>query len=302
MRTRAIYSLLILFALLARHNVQSQGSLNLLRAEKELKEDFKAINLGQTDSARLVISLVFREELRLALNIRGSDTYGWDSLKYIAKVESPDGLFRLYNWNIPLTGGGNRYFCLIQFKGALKKIPPVALSDRSSSITEPGQFRGDSLRWFGALYYKVIPFELKDAKTSYILLGWLGISNEVSGKIMEVLTLDSKGTPAFGETVFPDYGDGHSTRIIFRFSSSSAMSLRYLLQPLPGKPLWNSRKKIYESDNHPRWMLVFDHLVPMDPQLEGQFKFYVPASETAEGFVYENYKWKYIKEFDARNP
>jgi len=49
-------------------------------------------------------------------------------------------------------------------------------------------------------------------------------------------------------------------------------------------------------------MIVFDHLLPLDPQLEGQYKFYVPSSETAEGFIYENFSWKYVPEFDALNP
>ena len=288
--------------LLVPQNVKPQGTFNLIKAEQELKEIFKGINMGDNDNTRLVLSLSFQKHLRLALTLQGSAAYAWDSLKYVAKVESPDGLFRLYNWNVPLISGGNRYFCLIQFKGALKKIPAVALTDGSDSIKAPETFRGDSMHWYGALYYKIIPFEVKDKKTSYLLMGWLGINNEISGKIIDVLTLDNKGAPKFGGAVFPDYRDGSFSRILFRFSSSASMSMRYQMQSMTAKPVWNSRKREYESDDKSRWMIVFDHMVPMDPQLEGQYKFYVPASETAEGFVFENYSWKYIKEFDARNP
>ena len=287
---------------LVPQKVRPQGAFDLIRAEQELKEIFKGISQAENDSTRIILSLNFQKHLRLALNLHGSSSYSWDSLKNIAKVESPDGLFRLYNWNVPLISGGNRYFCLIQFKGTLKKIPPIALTDRSGSIAEPEKFGGDSLKWFGALYYKVIPFQLKDKRTSYILLGWEGFSNEISGKVIDILTLDNNCVPEFGARVFPGYRDGNFSRIIFRFSSSAGMSLRYQLQTLPGKPVWNSRKRKYESDKTSRWMIVFDHMVPIDPQLEGQYKFYVPASETAEGFIYENFSWEYIKEFDARNP
>ncbi|MCX6283237.1 MAG: hypothetical protein NTW31_03230 [Bacteroidetes bacterium] len=279
-----------------------QSNFSLKKTEQDLKDVFKTISQAENDSSRLEISLKFQKQLRFALAHSGSADYPWDSLKFVSRTESPDGSFRLYNWNVPLLSGNNRYFCLIQFKGSMKKMPVVALTDFSLSITEPGQFSGDSLHWYGALYYKVIPFELRDKKKAYILLGWNGISKEISGKIIEVLTLGSNGAPAFGSPVFPAYLDGKLLRIVFRYASTTVMNLRYQLQALPGKPKWNGKKKEFTNNTRSQWMIVFDHLVPMDPQLAGQYQFYVPASETAEGFVYENFQWKYIGEFDARNP
>ena len=279
-----------------------QSTVSLKKAEQDLREAFTAIGQSENDSTRLALSLAFQQQLRFVLSYSGSADYPWDSLKFVAKTESPDGSFRLYNWNVPLLGGSNRYFCLLQYKGSMKKLPVVALTDFSGSVTEPGQFSGDSLHWYGALYYKVIPFELKDKSKAYILLGWDGISKEISGKIIEVLTLGSNGAPSFGSPVFYGYLDGKLLRIVFRYASSAGMNLRYQLQVLPGKPKWNAKKKEYTNSTSSQWMIVFDHLVPMDPQLAGQYQFYVPASETAEGFVYENFRWKYIGEFDARNP
>jgi len=302
MRINSLYSFLILLLIQAPIVADSQGTLILKKTEQELKRTFTLINQGETDSARLALSHEFQKQFRMALSIPGSVKYPWDSLKNVAKIESPDGLFRLYNWNVPLISGSNRYFCLFQFKGSLKKIPAMALSDFSDSVSEPGYFNGDSLHWYGALYYKVIPFEMKNKKTAYILLGWDGISREISGKLIEVLAFDDNGAPKFGASVFPDYEDGKLQRIIFRFSSSAGMSLRYKFQTLPGKAVWNSKKREYTTETESRWMIVFDHLMPLDPQLEGQYKLYVSASESAEGFVYENYSWNYVREFDARNP
>ncbi|MCX6282588.1 MAG: hypothetical protein NTU51_11565 [Bacteroidetes bacterium] len=302
MRPSACCLLLFLFLALSHPGVRSQGLDGLRSREKELKEAFGSILPGETDSLRLAFSKDFQEQLRSALFLKGSADYPWDSLKHVAKIESPDGSFRLYNWNVPMTGGGNRYFCMLQFKGILKNLPAVALTDKSDSIPGPEYCKSDSLHWYGSLYYKVIPFDLKNKQKAYILLGWNGISSEISGKIIEVLTFPVNGVPVFGSPVFPDYMDGRQLRILFRFASTSGMSLRYQLQTIPSRPVWNSRKKEYTAETRSQWMIIFDHLVPMDPQLEGQYKFYVPASETAEGFFYENYHWNYVKEFDARNP
>ena len=279
----------------------SQASFRLGKAEQEMKELFGSIGLGSTDSARLSLSRDFQKQLRLALNLPGSETYPWDSLKNLAKLESPDGLFRLYNWNVPSVRGGNKYFCIIQFKGALKKLKPVALTDHSDSIHDPSTYAADSMNWYGALYYKIIPFNITRKQIAYILLGWEGLNNEVNNKLIEVMTTGD-GKPEFGKAVFTGYKDGKQLRIIFNYASSASMSLKYSLQTIPGKPQWNERKREFESKRKQVSMIVFDHLLPLDPQLEGQYKFYVPSSETAEGFIYENFSWKYVPEFDALNP
>ncbi len=296
------FLLLLLLLMIDSHKLQCQSSFSLIKTEIELKEIFSGISHGKTDSARLALSLDFLNQLRIALSLEGSADYAWDSLKYVAKIESPDGLFRLYNWNVPLISGGNRYYGLIQFKGSLRKFLPVTLCDHSDTIKEPEYKICDSADWYGALYYKIIPFKMKDKKNAFILLGWDGIDSEIGSKLIEVLVFDKKGVPKFGAPVFPGYLDGKLSRIIFRHSSSTGMSLSYRQQSIPGKPVWNSKKREYETNNKTRLMIVFDHLSPMQPQLEGQYKFYVPASETAEGFIYENFNWKYIGEFDAMNP
>ena len=279
----------------------SQGNLKLLRAEKELQEIFSGIREAGTDSSEIAQSLGFQEMLKLALSLPGSYSYSWDSLKHIAKLTSPDNKFRIYNWNLPLHAGGNRYFAILQFKDSPKSKPPVILKDFSDSITEPSTFTGDSLHWPGALYYKIIPFESSPGKISYILFGWDGLSKDISSKVIEVLSFEGPA-PVFGLPVFHGYKESKEKRVIFRFSSTATMSLKYQVQKIPSKPEWNSRKKEYETIEKSGLMIIFDHLMPMDPQLEGQYRFYVPAAETAEGFVYGKYSWNYVKEFDALNP
>lgn len=56
-------------------------------------------------------------------------------------------------------------------------------------------------------------------------------------------------------------------------------------------------------------MIVFDRLSPIDTRtskyaanLDGQYQFYVPESNVFDGFIFENGKWYFVKDIDARNP
>jgi len=56
-------------------------------------------------------------------------------------------------------------------------------------------------------------------------------------------------------------------------------------------------------------MIIFDRLSPIDPRtskysanLEGQFQFYVPESNIYDAFIFENGRWNFVKDVDARNP
>jgi hypothetical protein len=279
----------------------AQVSAELRRTEQSLKQSFASITADKDDRIRIGQSLSFQGQLTLALKFRGSWSYSWDSLKYLARLESPDGIFRIFNWNVPLANGSNRYYCIIQFRNNLKNDSLITLTDRSDSISDPEHFIGNSMNWYGALYYKIIPFEMRERGKAYLLLGWDGISHEISSKMIEVLTFDKQNHPQFGASVFPDFKDGKQYRIIFRFSSNTGMSLRYQLQKVPGKVKWNAKKREFDQSGKILFMIVCDHLVPLEPQLEGQYQFYVPSSEVADGFLYENYSWKFIPEFDAVN-
>ena len=56
-------------------------------------------------------------------------------------------------------------------------------------------------------------------------------------------------------------------------------------------------------------MIVFDRLAPIDTRngsttadLTGQYQFYAPETNILDAFVFENGKWVFVKDVDARNP
>jgi hypothetical protein len=76
------------------------------------------------------------------------------------------------------------------------------------------------------------------------------------------------------------------------------VSLRYDEQSFFARKNSKSRKqKRYNKD-----MIIYDRLRPMDENLSGQFEYYVPETNIFDGFVFNNGKWVFIKDIDARNP
>ena len=68
-------------------------------------------------------------------------------------------------------------------------------------------------------------------------------------------------------------------RVIFEYSASCNMSLKY-----------NSKKD----------SIIFDHLSPTEPQLEGQFQYYC-NDMSYDGFGFKHGRWNYGMDLDATN-
>lgn len=48
-------------------------------------------------------------------------------------------------------------------------------------------------------------------------------------------------------------------------------------------------------------MILFDRLVPLSTSLEGQKQFYVPETNIFDAFIFENGRWVFMEDIDARN-
>ena len=79
------------------------------------------------------------------------------------------------------------------------------------------------------------------------------------------------------------------------------MSMKYEKQTVATNKHWNSKKRIFEYSLDEKLMIVCDRMVPLDPQLEGQYQYYVPAGDIFDAFVYQNYCWKYMAGIETRN-
>jgi TonB family protein len=236
----------------------------------------KVVN-ANNDTERLMSNDSFVIALEKVLQKEESFRMDFDSLKQTGILLSPDHAFRMITWNLPFDDETHKYYCYIQVPARKKKKYAVyKLTDKSDQISSPQRKSLDKNNWFGALYYEIIPFPV-NGKMYYTLLGWDGNNSLTRKKIIDVLYFASNGEPKFGDDIFFK-GKIPAKRVIFEYAAQAAMSLRY----------------------HPeRNQIVFDHLSPSQPEMEGMFQYYGPDF-SYDAFEWEKGKWVYKEDVDVR--
>ena len=257
-----------------------------------------------------------------------SINYDLSELKFVKVLTSKDKKFRVFTWVIPFTDRTYGYRGITQSYNQYKKeFVSYKLTDKGDKL---GFAQNKSLsikKWYGAYYYKIIETK-RGSKKFYTLLGWRGISRTVQSKIIEVVTVKSKGNITFGYNIFDirnyEYfgkGNRSSKRLIFKFSTQGNMYLNYDYQTIVIASKSKSKssykkKKSYKSgfnaqsspdkakvktkslkDN----MIVLDRLVPTSPQMKDFYEFYYPESNIIDALLWQKSKWKYYPDIDARN-
>ncbi|MFD1770204.1 hypothetical protein [Sphingobacterium suaedae] len=214
---------------------------SLIRLGTEMYEN-------KAEAKRLEKNFIFVKTLVASLKERHSFLYNFDQLDMISVVMSPDSRFRIFSWNIPLHDGSYLYYGAIQSHtedGTLKLVP---LLDKTFEINDP---EGEALTpsvWYGAQYYSIVPL----TGNRYALLGWKGHAPNYSQKVIEILQCEPNSF-VLGGAIFSD--SPTMFRKIFNFARDLSMYLKYDQQ--------KSR-------------IVFDHIVPADPSLQGQYSRYGP--------------------------
>jgi hypothetical protein len=268
--------------------------------EDSLKFLSVRIQKAENDSVKILFNKQFHATLHRTLFLAGSFDYPFDSLKTIAKLTSPDKKFRIYNWNLPKGDGTNTYFGFIQLNPKSNPDHTIFdLLDRSDSIPQPDLALLDNYLWFGSLYYQIIVTTFKDQRF-YTLIGWDGLNIQLNQKVIDILSFNKSGHPQFGARIFSIYGNDMVCRVLFKYSSSASMVLTYDDQYIIKNGKWNPSKKQFESDREKTSMIVFDELMPLGQQFEGQFEYYVPSG-VFNGFVFKDGKWNFYKNVDVRN-
>lgn len=229
------------------------GQMMLNRQEEEINILFQELAQNIADEKKLSVNSDIRERMRMLLTHEESFSYPFDSLKYMGKVLSPDGSFRLYCWNIVLTNGSYRYYTFIQHSKKESGCRVEELFDREDTPDNCMMITSRANDWLGALYYQIIPFK-NSGKDYYLLLGWDGNNISTNKKVIEVLYFDNERKAVFGAPVI-NWRDKRLNRVVFEYAKQARMTLRYDM----------ASKRV-----------IFDHLSPMSPNYKGQFEYYGP--------------------------
>jgi hypothetical protein len=238
---------------------------------QQINDDLTSVRNLPFDSMRIEVGKRVTGKLSQLLSSVTSFT-GDYHFKYIGKISSPDGKFNIYSFNIPLLDATHQFFGIIQLAPQKGRCNTFVLNDISKEYSARPVFEKFTPdRWYGSLYYEIIPVRC-DGKVIYTLIGsCLNNSLFTNKKIIESLYFDETGNPEFGLPVF-DYGLKHQCRIIFEFTIMAQMSIHY-----------NKKMK----------MIVFDHLSPSSPLYTNNYKFYGPDA-SYDGLRFEDCLWKYL--------
>lgn len=249
--------------------------------EDSLLTSLEQIRTAETLKEKFILNTHFENTLRKALRYDEAFTYKFNALSKVMSTKiSPDKAFRIFNWNIEVPDIQEHYFfCLVMKYDSRKgEYVIIELYDKSKYATRVEYTVHNDKKWFGALYYEIIPVK-KGLNTTYTLLGWDGNNRMSNKKVIETMVFQGKDKIKFGLPIFKQEEDT-KRRVIFQYSKKATISVKYKL----------IKKKKY---------IIFDHLSPMSGQLAGIPDYLVPDL-SFDAFVLENGKWKYLKDFDAR--
>jgi hypothetical protein len=235
----------------------------------------KQVPTQSSDVGRDSLNAGIKRELRTLLEQDDAFTRSFDAVP-MSRIDAPDGAFRLFTWNIPRTNGSHHYEGLLLMRDKRTTVV-YDLQDMTTAITAPEVPELGRDRWYGALYYQVVPVK-KGAKTYYTLLGWKGYSTVETRKVIEVLHFKG-GQPRFGAPLF---GTGRlkANRKVYGYAFDATMMLRY--DPALER-------------------IVLDHLSPRRADMEGQWAYYGPDLST-DAYVWEKDHWSFVRDIDARDP
>lgn len=228
-----------------------------------------------TDAQQDSLNALVEQDLRAVLIMEDALTRPFDDLP-MTRVDAPDGTFRLFTWNLPRQDGSHLYKGLLL---ARTDRGPVLheLKDQTSRITSPEVPELSAERWYGALYYEVVPVK-KGRRELYTLLGWKGYSRTETRKVIEVLSFKG-GKPRFGAPLF-GRGKLKAMRKVYGYSYQATMSLRYDPQ---------------------LQAIVMDHLSPSRADMKDQWAFYGPDM-THDAYFWHKGEWWFGADIDLRDP
>ena len=239
---------------------------------------YKSINNQKTDADRRRVNDVFAKSLTA---FRPNDLFNapFDTLrKTISIIDAPDNSFRIINWMVYYNKGVYDFYGYVLYKQT-DSILSFKLTDNSAKMPKPEEVTTTNADWYGALYYDIVKSGTEE-DPYYVLLGWDGNDLFTNRKVIEALSFDENYIPTFGKPVFQFKEDDLRQRVVFEFSESATMKLRY-------EPKYN--------------MIIFDHLSPAKSTLEGKSEYY-GSDFTFDALKFEDYKWTLMEDINIRNP
>ena len=253
----------------------ASAQLDLEEQEIKLNQELLEFRSKFTSNGMDIASQDFSAKMKVFLTQDGVFDYEFKHLETVAIIDSPDKKIRIINWNIEYPDFSYSYAGFILVKNN-KKVSIYTLTDALDPYESKPTSKLRADEWYGALYYKIIPFQ-RSRKTEYLLLGWDGGTTGSNFKIIDVLTVSRKSI-GFGSPVMNN-NNKISNRVIFEYADRAKMTMRF-------------------EEKYGR--IVMDHLSPEATSLEGLYSYYVPDL-SYDAYIYDGDYWNLKEDVIAVN-
>ena len=269
----SIFSSLVVFA----KNIEIDSFL--VAKEQQVSVILKNLRDAGEDVAKEMYNIELQAELEKLLEYPGVLDYPFNKWTSMSTIKSPDGEFRIFNWNIESQSLTHSHFCYLVKSGKGKTNYVYKFTEDNITIPPRPSTTLTPDHWYGALYYKIIPVH-KGNKTFYTMLGYSGEDRSTNQKLIDVFYFKGKGL-RMGYPMFQEAKDSKKLvqRVFFQYSEKAVISV-------------NLNDKIGG--------IVFDHLVPEQKNLEGMFDFYIPDM-TYDCYRWDGGIWQYHEDVIAYN-
>ncbi len=105
--------------------------------EATLEELFEQLYLTGSDTEKKQLNDSILQVMPRLLKSPASFEYPFDSLRRIGNVRSPDNAFRIFTWNVPLSGFVHEYHGIIQVgAGKMQSCQVFVLRDQAQRLEE----------------------------------------------------------------------------------------------------------------------------------------------------------------------
>ena len=258
----------------------AQDQTELIAAETELVALLDSVRKAKSDAERNMHNITLYQSVKDLEKINGILDYPFSKLTTMSTIKAPDGEFRIFNWNIENSNLEHSHYCILfkKSRGLKKQIAIEFKEDKYTIPPKPTTMLTPN-KWYGALYYKIIPVKVGN-KNLYTVLGYNGGTRSSTKKLIEVFWF--KGNKLrLGYPLFESEENARNLqrRVFFEYSEQAIVSVRFL--PEIGK-------------------IVFDHLVPENENLKGMYEFYIPDL-TYDAYYWKDSHWKYQKDIQVGN-
>lgn len=237
----------------------------LVNQEEKINAQLMALRAAESDQQRFLENESLCEMIEEMIAYPGALDYPFEAFTTMSTIKSPDGAFRLFNWNIEDNNGMNSHYCymIMPTRGDKPNTVIKFIEDKVTIPPRPSNMLTPE-HWYGALYYNIVPVQ-KGSKTYYTVMGYNGGSRSTNKKMIDVFHFKGKKL-RLGLPIFQASADSKQLvrRVFFEYSEKATIGVNM---------------------NEQLNAIVFDHLVPETANLEGMYDYYVPDMS------YDAYKW-----------